>query len=182
MALPADSGTSEMSERETRIRTIVLAYFPMFIATLSLVTSIYNGYLNNLFVNLIQRNVGRAEYMRTCKDVIDAYFQVKFRAVVVSRNRGNAGSGASTGSAMTVEQIEAANAVAKLSALGTYLANLRDEAVRVRYTELSMAVDKAVSDAKQTPPAEVEKLFEPADRIFATLNADCVKTALDKPM
>ena len=62
----------------------------MFIATLSLVTSIYNGYLNNLFVNLIQRNVGRTEYMRTCKDVIDAYFQVKFRAFVVSRNRENA--------------------------------------------------------------------------------------------
>ena len=29
---------------------------------------------------------------------------------------------------------------------------------------------------------DCEKLFEPADRIFATLNADCVKTALDKPM
>ena len=48
-----------MSERETRIRTILISYFPMFIATLSLVTSIYNGYLNNLFVDLIQRNVGR---------------------------------------------------------------------------------------------------------------------------
>ena len=74
-----------MSERETRVRAILLSYFPMFIATLSLVTSIYNGYLNNLFVDLIQRNVGRTEYMRTCKDVIDAYFQVKFRAAVVSR-------------------------------------------------------------------------------------------------
>ena len=168
-----------MSERETRIRTILLSYFPMFIATLSLVTSIYNGYLNNLFVNLIQRNVGRTEYMRTCKDVIDAYFQVKFRATVVSRNRESAKAG---GAAMTSEQIEAANAVAKMSALGTYLANLRDESVRVRYTELSVAVDKAVSEARQTPPAALEKLFEPADRIFAALNADCVKTALDKPM
>jgi hypothetical protein len=167
-----------MSERETRIRTIVMSYFPMFIATLSLVTSIYNGYLNNVFVDLIQRNVGRTEYMRTCKDVIDAYFQVKFRASVVSRNRDNA----SAGSGMTSDQIEAANAVARLGALGTYLANLRDESVRVRYTELSMAVDKAVSEARQTPPAALEKLFEPADRIFATLNADCVKTALDKPM
>ena len=167
-----------MSERETRIRTIVMSYFPMFIATLSLVTSIYNGYLNNVFVDLIQRNVGRTEYMRTCKDVIDAYFQVKFRASVVSRNRDNA----SAGSGMTSEQIEAANAVARLGALGTYLANLRDESVRVRYTELSMAVDKAVSEARQTPAAALEKLFEPADRIFATLNADCVKTALDKPM
>ena len=83
---------------------------------------------------------------------------------------------------MTSEQIEAANAVAKMSALGTYLANLRDESVRVRYTELSMAVNKAVSDARQTPPDALEKLFEPADRIFASLNADCVKTALDKPM
>ncbi len=168
-----------MSDRETRIRTILLSYFPMFIATLSLVTSIYNGYLNNLFVNLIQRNVGRTEYMRTCKDVIDAYFQVKFRASVVSRNRENASAGSA---AMTPDQIEAANAVARLGALGTYLANLRDESVRVRYTELSVAVDKAVSEARQTPPAALEKLFEPADRIFAALNADCVKTALDKPM
>jgi hypothetical protein len=168
-----------MSDRETRTRTILLAYFPMFIATLSLVTSIYNGYLNNLFVNLIQRNVGRTEYMRTCKDVIDAYFQVKFRASVVSRNRDNAKA---DGSAMTPDQIEAANAVAKLGALGTYLANLRDEAVRVRYTELSMAVQKAVNEARQTPPAGLDKLFEPADRIFADLNADCVKTAMDKPM
>ena len=167
-----------MSERETRTRTILLAYFPMFIATLSLVTSIYNGYLNNLFVNLIQRNLGRAEYMRTCRDAIDAYFQVKFRASVVSKNRQNA----TAGSAMTAEQIEAANAVARMGALGTYLANLRDETVRVRYTELSMAVAKAVEDAGQTPPAGLEKLFEPADRIFADLNADCVKTALDKPM
>jgi hypothetical protein len=167
-----------MSERETRLRTIAISYFPMFIATLSLVTSIYNGYLNNVFVNLIQRNVARGEYMRTCKDVIDAYFQVKFRASIVSRNRENAPSG----SVMTAEQIEAGNAVARLSALGTYLANLRDENVRVRYTELSWAVEKAVSEARQTPPAGLDKLFEPADRLFADLNADCVKTALDKPM
>jgi hypothetical protein len=172
-----------MSERETRVRSILISYFPMFIATLSLVTSIYNGYLNNLFVDLIQRNVGRAEYMRTCKDVIDAYFQVKFRSSVVSRNRDNASAGsAMTSNAMTSEQIEAAHAVARLGALGTYLANLRDESIRVRYTELSLAVDKAVNEARQTPPAALDKLFEPADRIFASLNADCVKSALDKPM
>jgi len=117
--------------------------------------------------------------MRTCKDVIDAYFQVKFRASVVSRNSENASAGSA---AMTPEQIEAANAVARMGALGTYLANLRDESVRVRYTELSGAVDKAVNEARQTPPAALDKLFEPADRIFGTLNADCVKTALDKPM
>ncbi len=40
-----------MSEREARIRAVIISYFPMFIATLSLVTSIYNGYLNNKFVD-----------------------------------------------------------------------------------------------------------------------------------
>jgi hypothetical protein len=83
---------------------------------------------------------------------------------------------------MTSEQIEAANAVARMSALGTCLANLRDEAVRARYTELSAAVAQAVADARQVPPAALEELFEPPDRLFADLNADCVKSALDKPM
>jgi hypothetical protein len=57
---------------------------------------------------------------------------------------------------MTAEQIDGANAVARLAALGTYLANLRDEAIRARYTELSRAVEKAVNDARRTPPGEVE--------------------------
>jgi hypothetical protein len=167
-----------MSERETRARTVLITYFPMFIATLSLVTSIYNGYLNGLFVDLIQRNVSRMEYMRTCKEVIDAYFQVKLRATVVSRSRGNAGAG----DAMTADQIEAANAVARMGALGTYLANLRDDSVRRRYTDMNSALVKAVEEAGKTPPAGVDKLFEPADRIFADLNADCVKSALDQRM
>ena len=47
-----------MSEREVTIRTAVVTYFPMFIAVLSLVTSIYNGYLNGKFVDIIQRNFG----------------------------------------------------------------------------------------------------------------------------
>jgi len=71
------------SQREATIRTAVVTYFPMFIATLSLLTSVYNGYLNNKFVEIIQRNLGRAEAMRTCKEIIDAYFQVKFRAGLV---------------------------------------------------------------------------------------------------
>ena len=168
------------SAGETRLRTAMLSYFPMFIAVLSLVTSIFNGYLNARFVDIIERNLGRGEYLRTCKDVIDAYFQVKFRAGVIGRNRD--GARASDGAIMTPDQIDGANAVARMAALGTYLANLRGESVRARYTELSIAVDKAMNEAKQRPPAEIDKLFEPADRIFTDLNADCVKTALERPM
>src|SRR3954468_401655 len=124
-----------MSEREVTIRTAVVTYFPMFIAVLSLVTSIYNGYLNGKFVDIIQRNFGRAEYMRTCKEIIDAYFQVKFRAGLIGERA--AGSVERT-SATT----DGRNAVMRFAALGTYLANLRDEANRARYTELTHLLEK----------------------------------------
>src|SRR5262245_56717776 len=165
-----------MSEGDSKLRAVVITYFSMFIATLSLITSIYNGYLNNKFVDLIQRNLGRAEYMRTCKEIIDAYFQVKFKAGLVSAGgqRERAGTPNSNAAA---EQIDAASAVNKFAALGTYLANLRDDAVRARYTELTRALEQAVADAGRTAPADLDKLFEPADRIFAELNADCVKSA-----
>ena len=162
-----------MSEREVTIRTAVVTYFPMFIAVLSLVTSIYNGYLNGKFVDIIQRNFGRTEYLRTCKEIIDAYFQVKFRAGIVSENVGRDPARGATG--VSVAQIDAASAVSRFAALGTYLANLRDEPTR--NTRLSWELDKAVREAAKTSPAELNKLFEPADRLFSDMNNDCVKTA-----
>ena len=168
-----------MSNPESTTRSILLTYFPMAIAVLSLVTSIFNGYLNLTFVNLIQRNLGRGEYLRTCKEAIDVYFQVKLRANVISRNRSEPRTG---DGAMTPSQIDGANAVVRLGALGTYLANLRGEAVRARYTELTIVVDRAMKQAERTPPGEVDKLFEPADRVFTELNGDCVKAAFDQPM
>jgi hypothetical protein len=155
-----------MSDGESKTRSVVLTYFPMFIATLSLVTSIFNGYLNNRFVDIIQRNFGRAEYMRTCKEIIDAYFQVKFRAGLLTE-----------GSAPASGAVDARNAAMRFAALGTYLANLRDETVRARYTELTRLLEKAVAEAPHTPPGELGKLFEPADKIFADMNNDCVKSA-----
>jgi len=53
-----------MAESEGKLRVLLITFFPMLIATLSLVTSIFNGYLNNRFVDLIQRNFGRAEYSK----------------------------------------------------------------------------------------------------------------------
>jgi hypothetical protein len=163
-----------MSEREVTFRNAVVTYFPMFIAALSLITSIYNGYLNNKFVEIIQSNLGRAEYMKTCKEIIDAYFQVKFRASLVSENAARAG-GAAAGSSTAA--IDAANAVNKFAALGTYLANLRDDATREHYTHLSEELEKIVRQAGKTPPGDLGKVFEPADRIFTDMNNDCVKTA-----
>jgi hypothetical protein len=161
-----------MSEREARIRSVLVTYFPMFIATLSLVTSIYNGYLNGKFVDIIQRNVGRVEYMRTCRDVIDAYFQIKFRAGVLVES----------GADRRAAQIEAAGAVSKFAALGTYLANLRDERIRQRYTELSRQLERSVAEAAQASASDLPRIFDPADRLFAEMNADCVNSAKEAPM
>ena len=161
-------------DTESRVRSTLITYFPMFIATLSLVTAIYNGYLNGKFVDLIQRNVGRTEYMRTCKEVIDAYFQVKFRAGQMSAERAQASP--------SPAQADAANAVAKFAALGTWLANLRDDATRRRYSELSAELERIVGEAGRTSTGDLTKSFEPADRIFSELNDDCVKSAKSVPL
>jgi hypothetical protein len=155
-----------MGDRESTMRSVVMSYFPMFIATLSLVTSIYNGYLNGKFVDFIQRNVSRVDYMHTCKEIIDAYFQVKFRAGVIASGREAGG-----------DEIAGDNAVAKFAALGTYLANLRDESVRAQYTALSREVEKAVRGARGKSASELAESFWEADRMFLVLNNDCVAQA-----
>jgi hypothetical protein len=167
-----------MINGESRLQRLLLTYFPMFIATLSLCTAIFNGYLNMKFVDLIQRNLSRAESMRTCKEIIDAYFQVKFRAGVINANASRAAGGADAGS-LTRDDMEGANAVNKFAALGTYLANLRDDAVRKRYTDLTTELGKIITNAKRAPAGEFSALFTTADGMFAGLNDDCVRSAKD---
>jgi hypothetical protein len=159
---------------ESRIRALLLGYFPMFIATLSLLTSIYNGYLNNKFVELVQNNVGRVEYMRSCREIIDTYFQVKVRLSILNA------AGEKTG--VSPEQTEAATALAKFIALGTYLANLRDETIRVRYTRLSQELEKVLADARRISPDELTRRLNAIEPLFAEMNDDCVKSAKAKPV
>lgn len=155
-------------------RQLAITFFPMFIATLSLITSVYNGYLNNKFVVMIQGGLSRSEYMRTCRDAIDAYFQVKYRTGVVTRA---AASDSNAAAANARDMIEAGNAVAKFGALATYLANLRDESVRERYTHLYWKLERYAALAASPDKTERDKLIGEADAIFYDLNNDCVATA-----
>ncbi len=161
------------SKSEPKLRTAIVVYFPMFIAALSLITSIYNGYLNNRFVTLIQGNVGRIEYLKTCRDIIDAYFQVEFRAGLIRP--------VADGATMSPEQVDAMSAVSKFGALGTYLANLRNENIRREYTELTWALEAAVKRAA-TAGGDRSKLFDATDASFSRLNDDCIKSAQNAPM
>ncbi len=168
-----ESIMAEPQSSESRLRTVMLAYFPMFIAALSLTTSIYNGYLNNRFVDFIQRNAGRTEYLRTCKEVIDAYFQVKVRIAALSAAGDRADASL---------QQDASAAVAKIGALGTYLANLRDEATRARYTQLTDHLDALRRNAPRLTDADLARRYDKPDQEFSEMNADCVKSAKELPL
>ena len=61
--------------------------------------------------------------------------------------------------------------------LTSYLANFNSETARVRYTQLSHELVRIVVAARTTAPQNIDKLFEPAQKLFATLNDDCVRTA-----
>jgi flagellar basal body-associated protein FliL len=163
-----------MSEREVRFRTAIVTYFPMFIAALSLVTAIYNGYLNSRFVDLIQRNLGRAEYLRTCKEILEGHAQVQFRAKILSQTGERARSGGSAD--MTAARNEADNALIKYISLATYLANLQPQA-RERYTLLSIELEKTLNDAPRLTSSDLKARFDKSDQMFTDMNEDCVRMA-----
>jgi hypothetical protein len=165
------------NQAQGRFQTVVMTYFPMFIATLSLATSLFNGYLNNKFVDIIQRNLNRGESLRTCKEIIDAYFQVKFRVGVVSENGEQERKSGTPVPSAAGARVEALNAVSKIGALGTYLANMRDDNTRERYTNLTMELEKIVKEAPVIVPANLDARFEASDKLFDGLNNDCVRSA-----
>jgi hypothetical protein len=120
----------------------------------------------------MQANLARSEYMHTCKDAIAAYFDVKLKVAAVSRIAARPNSEVAQAGA----ELDAAVAVSRFAALGTYLANFRGEEVRARYTELSHQLEAIVAAAPRAQDSR-DKLFEPADRLFAAMNEDCVRAA-----
>ena len=176
----SDSGSSRGNgggaiDKSAGSRPNLFAYVTFFVAGLSLVTSFYQGYLNTKFVELVQSSVMRNETARTCKDLIDGYFQIKLRAAMlaaaVEREKN------SNAASVVALDAEAANSVSRFAALGTYLANFTDDASREKYTQLSWELARVVTAARSTAPGGIDKLFEKADAMFAVMNDDCVKMA-----
>ncbi len=152
---------------DRRVRDTLITFFPMFIATISVVAMLYQSWLFARSDEVMQRAVDRGEIMRACKDVIDAYFQVRLKV----------GMNAAGGPGASVAATEATSAVAKFGSVGTYLANFNEEGARERYTRLAHELARIVLAARATQSSEVEKLFGSADGLFAGLNDDCVRTA-----
>jgi hypothetical protein len=151
--------------------TAIVSSLSFLIATMSLAAAFYQGYLNTRNLEIIQRDVARREYIRTCKEIIETYFDVKLKVgsimAAASRERPAA--------AESLPELEALVAVSRFGALGTFLANFQDEGVRTRYTALTHELGNAVAAARQSGPRDLDKLFEGADRLFGQMNDDCVK-------
>jgi hypothetical protein len=162
-------------------RSAALALLSIFLAMMSVGAAVYQNYIYtrqlNIFtqqVEILQRNVSRGEFIRSCKEVIDAYFQVKLKVGIIARAAARE-RGANAAMADTMMELEAATAVSRVGALGTYLANFQDEDTRYQYTQLTWSLEKILTAARTTPAGELDKLFEPADALFAKMNDDCVK-------
>ena len=74
-------------------------------------------------------------------------------------------------------RLEAQAAITKFSGLSAYLANYQDVSARVRYAELTRALNGIMDVARTTPLTDLDRVFGPADKIFSSLNDDCVKTS-----
>lgn len=163
---------------DSQSRTAVLATCSIFVAGLSLAAAFYQNYIQTKYVEAIQRNVSRGEYNRACRDIIEAYFQVKLRVGLIVSEQAGAMDAMKAG----VFEIEAANAASRVGAFGTYLANFQDEDTRYQYTLLTLELQRIVLTARQGAERDLGKLFEKADALFAKLNDDCVKTAKAAPL
>jgi hypothetical protein len=159
----------------------LLAGFSILLASMSLAAAFYQNYIYTRQLDILQKNVSRGEYIRTCKEIIEAYFQVKLKIGLIARmaERERGGNG---GAAESMMEAEAANSISRFAALGTYLANFQNEDTRFQYTQLSWTLEKILVASPHTPPGDLGKLFEPADKLFSTMNEDCVRTAKAAPL
>jgi hypothetical protein len=159
----------------------LLAGFSILLATMSLAAAFYQNYIYTRQLDILQKNVARAEYNRACRDIIETYFQAKLKVGLIAR-AAERERAVNASLAESMFEVEAANAISRFAALGTYLANFQNEDTRFQYTQLSWTLEKILTAAPHTPPSDLGKAFEPADRLFATLNDDCVRTAKAAPL
>jgi hypothetical protein len=160
-------------------RSTLVALFSVLLAIMSVCAALYQNYIQTKYVDAVQRNVTRNEYIRACRDVIETYFQVKLKVGLIVAATARGEMAGATGSMF---EIEAVNAVARFGGIGTYLANFQGEDIRFRYTQLTRELTRIVTTARSAPAGNADGLFAEADKLFAQMNDDCVKTARAAPL
>ena len=147
----------------------LLPLVSLAVAGLSLGAAAWQGYLNSRNLEIVQRDLGRRELVRVCRDVIEAYFSVKLAVEKSATLRGDRPA------AEVVFEPRAA--VNRFAALGTYLANFQGEVKRAEYTALSRELQDLAKSSPTLKAETLEAAFAKADGMFAKLNDDCVRSS-----
>jgi hypothetical protein len=152
-------------------RPSAITWISLGVACFSMATAMYQGWLATRNMEIVQKDIARREMIRSCRDGIEAYFEAKLRIALLQ-----------TGEATARRLENAAIAVSRFAAIGTFLANVEGEEQRVRYTRLSRELDRL----RLLPPAggafDEKAFFADADRLFAGMNEDCVRSARLAPV
>ena len=155
---------SSMGDSAPKTQRNLLPVVSLAVAALSLMSSAWQAYINSRNMEIVQRDIGRRELVRVCRDVIEAYFHVKL-TVETAAGRSDARA-----------TLEPRAAVNRFAALGTYLANFQGEGKRAEYTELSRELQRLAQAAPGLKPEGTDTAFARADGLFAALNDDCVRS------
>jgi hypothetical protein len=139
-----------------------LPYLSLVVAGLSLGSSMFQGYSYTRQLDIAQRNVIRGEYLRTCRDIIDAYFQIKMRSYAMNEAVGTSGRGPEAVDPLIQRHLP------------------RQFPRRPGARALHAAVLEAAGHCPrnlQAPRADFDKAYAEADVMFGEVNEDCAKTA-----
>lgn len=168
-----------MEEKEPFRRRILpyalsLPALSMLIASLSLAASISQSYNYRKNIESVQQNILRVESLKTCRDLIDAFFALRLRA---EETNAQASRQSLDPVATDVARRDMKAIVYRFGALATYLANFTPETARERYSALSWSLNEIAEKAASLPTKEFETKFAAADESFGKLNEDCSKNA-----
>ncbi len=155
-------------------RLLSLPTLSLLIASLSLMSSISQSYNYRKNIEAVQQNVLRGENLKTCRDIIEVFFAFRLRAEDVNA-RQHAGRMDATARGDTERELK--SLVYRFGALGTFLANFAPEKSRDRYSKLSWDLNALAEGAMTLPKEAFAAKFAEADKVFATLNEDCAKSA-----
>jgi hypothetical protein len=164
----------QATELFVRAGTSLFAWAVAAIAFIALGVAIWQTFVFQRSIAAMETNIARGQFVLACRDSIGAYYDArqKLSVLMPAADRGNI-AGASR--VTEYNRIEARTAIAKVSALANYLASFQDAGARVRYGELTRALNGIVDVAHTTPLSDIDRVFAPADKLFSEINDDCVR-------
>lgn len=165
---------AEEAAREPRAGVGAATWIITAIAVLSLGVMTYQTYVFQRGIAAMENNAARGQFVVACRDSIGSYYDArqKISVLMPAADRGNV-AGASR--VTEYNRLEAQASIAKLSSIVSYLASFQDPGTRVRYTELTRSLNGVMDVARTTPLTDIDRVFSPADKLFAGMNEDCAR-------